>query len=82
MTIEDFIRLADDAEARGLERFYVTVVGREPSGCRPTMQIMPGLLGEVCCVPTTGGTTVLVRISDARSWLKRRGYPTTLGARR
>lgn len=70
MNISGLIGLIEDAEARGLERFYL-VVPRAPRGGRRRMQILPGLLGEVCCLNSAGSTTCLVRCDEARRWLER-----------
>lgn len=69
MNVSEIIGLIEEAESKGLERFYL-VVPRRFSG-RRSMRILPGLLGEVCCENDDGRTVTLVRCDEARSWLQR-----------
>ena len=73
MTLHELLALADEAEARQLQRFYA-VVPRPCSGYL-RMKVAPGLYGEVCTETADRRTVVLIAVADARAWLRRRGLP-------
>lgn len=72
MNLSAFHGLIEEAEAQGLERFYL-VLPRPCSG-RRRMRVLPGLFGEVCCENADRRTVVLVRCDEARRWLWRNGW--------